>query len=74
MLVINEWYGRLGNNVLQETSCRRHDRAEELLLTKFPSTTEECFTILQDENVMMDMTVQQMVFNNYTGEFKLIKT
>lgn len=63
-----------GESVLQSTSCGRYDRAQELLKDKIPSNFNECLTILKDEKVMMGITVQQMVFDNKTGEIKLIKT
>lgn len=64
----------LKEGVLQSTSCGRFDRAKALLQRSKPSNVEECFEILQDGQVMMGITVQQMVFNNRTGEIELIKT
>ncbi len=63
-----------GESVLQSTSCRRYDRTQELLKVKIPSNFQECFNILKDENIMMGITVQQMVFHNNTGQVELIKT
>ena len=51
------------DNILASTSCGRYDRTEELLLQKIPNTEQECFKILDDEKVKMQITVQQMVFN-----------
>lgn len=61
-------------NVLQATSCGRYNRVLELLAQKRPSYLEECLRILQDDQIKMSITVQQMVFNNGTGDIKLIKT
>ncbi len=63
-----------GESLLQSTSCGRYDRTQELLKNKIPSNFDECLNILKDEKVMMGITVQQMVFNNKTGEIELIKT
>jgi len=57
-------------NLLQETSCGRHDRALELLRVQPPKNTNDCIKILSDEKIQMQITVQQMVFNNVTGEIK----
>ena len=62
----------LSGGTLQETSCSRFDRASELILIQHPETTEACMHILQDTAVMMGITVQQMVFNNASGEIQLI--
>lgn len=62
-----------GESILQSTSCGRYDRAQELLSQGLPKNTEACFSILKDEKVMMGITVQQMVFENSTGEVSLIK-
>ena len=51
------------NNILVSTSCGRYDRTEALLLDKMPNDEEECFKILDDDKVKMQITVQQMVFN-----------
>ncbi len=78
-ITVTNDYKELENNlkdesVLQSTSCGRFNRAEELLLKELPTDFEQCFEILKDKNVMMGITVQQMVFKNKTGEVKLIKT
>ncbi len=78
-ITVTNDYKQLENNqteesVLQLTSCGRYDRTQKLLKDKIPSNLDECFNILKDEKVMMEITVQQMVFNNKTGEIKLIKT
>ncbi len=61
-------------SVLQATSCGRFERVSELLQHQLPCNVKECFKILQDKNVMMKLTVQQMVFDNATGDIELIKT
>ncbi|WNJ17133.1 C45 family autoproteolytic acyltransferase/hydolase [Pontibacter sp. G13] len=66
--------GESSESELQSTSCSRYDRASELLGHGLPVNSEGCFSILQDEKVMMGITVQQMVFNNHTGQVELIKT
>lgn len=63
-----------GESVLQSTSCGRYDRAMELLKDTTPANFKESLAILKDSNVMMKITVQQMLFNNKTGEIELIKT
>jgi acid ceramidase len=65
---------QLSDGVLQSTSCGRYDRANYLLTPEKPTTKERCLSILQDDSVMMGITVQQMVFNNRTGEIELVKT
>lgn len=66
--------GKSGESQLQATSCGRYNRACELISKKLPTNSGECLEILQDEKVMMGITVQQMVFNNKTGDIELIKT
>ncbi|MBW1297333.1 C45 family autoproteolytic acyltransferase/hydolase [Aquimarina litoralis] len=61
-------------NILQESSCGRYDNAQELLSNQLPKNDQECMEILQNENIMMGITVQQMVFHNNSGKIKLIKT
>lgn len=78
-ITVTNDYKKLENNnkeesVLQSTSCDRFNRTQELLENQIPTDYENCFNILKDERVMMGITVQQMVFNNKTGEIKLIKT
>lgn len=71
ILVTND-YKKIQNNtsgtsVLQATSCGRYERAESLLKIAIPDKLERCMDILQDEDVKMNITVQQMVFDNKTG-------
>ncbi|NOS93253.1 MAG: linear amide C-N hydrolase [Cyclobacteriaceae bacterium] len=78
-IIVTNDYKKLENNtqgesVLQSTSCGRFDRTQELLENQTPTDFVKCFDILQDKNVMMGITVQQMVFINETGEIKLLKT
>ena len=78
-IIVTNDYKKLENNltgesVLQLTSCGRYDRTQELLKNKIPSNFDECLNILKDKKVIMGITVQQTVFNNKTGEIRLIKT
>jgi len=78
-ITVTNDYKKLENNtteesLLQSTSCGRFNRTQELLEKQIPNDYAKCFDILKDENVMMGITVQQMVFINETGEIKLIKT
>ncbi len=78
-IIVTNDYKKLENNtkeesVLQSTSCGRFNRTQELLEKQIPTDFKSCFDILKDKDVMMDITVQQMVFNNQTGEISLIKT
>jgi len=61
----------LGNNILQVTSCGRYERAETLLKKTTPDNLEGCMKVLRDEGVKMNITVQQMVFDNKTGDIYL---
>lgn len=61
-------------SVLQSTSCGRFDRACELASVNQPKTAAECLQILKDDSVMMGITVQQMVFDNETGDILAVKT
>lgn len=63
----------VGGSILQSTSCGRHDRAEELIRMNSPKNSEDCLGILRDNDVIMNITVQHMVFNNRTGEITFIK-
>jgi acid ceramidase len=77
-IVVTNDYKQLQNNtigksILQTTSCGRYDRTEELIRINPPRNIQQCFKILQDEKIKMNITVQQMVFENATGEIELIK-
>ncbi len=52
---------------LAETSCSRFERAGELVAEQKPRTPAECFSVLNDANVRMDITVQSMVFSASKG-------
>jgi acid ceramidase len=56
-------------NELMQTSCSRYDRIAELLLAKPPYHLDACIAPLQDDGVMMNITVQQMVFRARTGDY-----
>ncbi len=78
-IIVTNDYKQLENNtsgesILQSTSCGRYDRAEQLINTRFPKDSKDCLEILKDDDVMMNITVQQMVFNTKTGDITLIKT
>jgi len=60
--------GTLTGNHLQETACRRFDRATELLEQGLPLDAAACLRILADPAVRMSITVQQMVMRPKTGE------
>ena len=52
---------------LRETSCNRLDRIDEVFAGQAPANPEDCFTLLNDEEVRMDITMQRMVFQASTG-------
>ncbi|WP_420571056.1 C45 family autoproteolytic acyltransferase/hydolase [Kordia sp.] len=62
------------NSILQATSCGRFDTATELLQKHEVVEELDCLEVLQNENVIMGITVQQMVFNVHTGKIKLVCT
>ncbi|WP_196887840.1 C45 family autoproteolytic acyltransferase/hydolase [Aureivirga sp. CE67] len=72
-IVVTNDYKKLENtnfsqNLLQETSCGRFNKTDELLNQKNPENLEDCISILKNPEIQMGITVQQMVFNNNTGE------
>lgn len=78
-IVVTNDYKQLENHkteesLLQTTSCGRYERATELLNRTNPTTVDQCLAILKDDQVMMSITVQQMIFDNQLGTIKLIKT
>lgn len=78
-IAVTNDYKKLQNTLsdggeLRATSCGRYDRALKLLSQQVPDDYDKCLKILKDESVMMGITVQQMVFNNSTGEITLVKT
>jgi len=62
------------DNILQNTSCSRYERTEQLLTANTPKSKEACLSILKDDGIMMGITVQQMVFQIATGDILLKKT
>lgn len=60
-------------SILQQTSCRRYDRASMLAEQMKPLSQEDCLRILQDKDIQMSITVQQMVFDNASGSILLRK-
>ena len=61
------------NSLLQSTSCRRFDQTIYRLKKQLPLDTATCLSILKDEKIQMGITVQQMVFDNLSGEISLIR-
>jgi hypothetical protein len=53
---------------LAATCCQRFERVEALIANRRPQTPADCFRYLNDPQVRMDMTVQQMVFRAATGQ------
>ena len=77
-IIVTNDYKELENlqaeaSILQTTSCGRYDRTKELLDSKMPANFQDCFRVLQDDNVIMGITVQQMVIENLTGDVELIR-
>lgn len=58
-------------NTLQATSCGRFDSAGRLLSSQEKYDEKTCMAILKNPDVMMEITMQQMVFHNKTGEISL---
>jgi len=77
-IIVTNDYKKLENgeasNMLRDTSCFRYDRIQALLRKRAISGPEKCFSILKDPMIKMPITVQQMVFDNTTGDVYLIKT
>lgn len=65
--VLNVGIGSAPSELLA-TSCQRFERIEALIGNRRPESPEDCFRYLNDPQVRMNMTVQQMVFNAATGE------
>ena len=49
------------------TSCNRFRRVETLVCSERPQNPDDCFAVLADPAVKMNITVQQMVFRASTG-------
>ena len=60
------------NNLLQTTSCGRFDRTSELLKDRQRDHGRSFADILKDPEIKMMITVQQMVFDNATGEIEMV--
>jgi hypothetical protein len=56
-----------GISELARTSCGRFDRVAELLHRQPPTTTAECFGVLGDSRVRMNITMQSMVMLSRSG-------
>ncbi len=52
---------------LQQTSCRRFERATRLLENGLPTDSADCFAMLEDEMIKMRITVQHMVMSAAKG-------
>lgn len=52
---------------LQATSCARYDRASWRVHAERPASAADCFAILNDRGIKMDITVQQMVMSAKSG-------
>ncbi len=75
-LVVTNGYLKMANkniesDVLQESSCGRQDRTLELLNKVKPESIQDCFQILDDAKIKMNITMQQMVFNVNKGTISL---
>lgn len=46
---------------IYQTACNRYDAATARLSSTLPQSFEQCFDVLDDEQIRMQMTVQQMV-------------
>ncbi|MGD1846922.1 MAG: carcinine hydrolase/isopenicillin-N N-acyltransferase family protein, partial [Salibacteraceae bacterium] len=67
-------YRRSEEELLASTSCQRFDQACLRLFDGLPKTLEDCVTILQDAAIQMEITVQQMAFENASGRHLALKT
>lgn len=75
-IVVSNHYMRIANrfdegNILQNTSHIRYYHTIDLLNKNTPTDYIGCFDILCNKLVMQDMTVQQMVFDNKTGDIRI---
>ncbi len=55
-------------SALLASTCERLDRVGQLLKKRRPENPDDCFQYLNDPDVRMNITVQQMVFRAATGE------
>lgn len=71
IIVTNDYkkinYKSNNQSALKDTSCGRYNRTQLLLERELPSNPIDCFSILNDKAVKMQITVQQMVFNPQQG-------
>jgi acid ceramidase len=58
---------RANTGTLQATSCGRYDRASWRVHAERPANADQCYAILDDERVRMEITVQQMVMSARAG-------
>ncbi len=58
-------------NPLHASTCKRLERMEELLKKKSVTEAKDCFAVLNDTEIKMDITMQQMVFQVEKGEYWL---
>ena len=65
--LLKETGNNSNENILAQTSCQRYERTKFLLGSRPITAPEDCLGILKDEDVKMNITVQQMVFNNRKG-------
>lgn len=67
IIVTNDYqlmdYETRTDNALSSSSCGRYDQTKKYLEHSCPSNLTECFQVLDDPKVKMQITVQQMVFN-----------
>lgn len=68
--IVNETHNE---NLLTATSCGRYDKTKKLLTQQLPKDAPSCFKILDDKEVKMEITVQQMVFNAAENKILLKK-
>ena len=64
---ILEQSGVKSDNLLAQTSCSRFDQTNKLLNLQKVQSMTDCLGILKDDKVQMGITVQQMIFDNRTG-------
>lgn len=64
-------HGADASGDIYDTTCRRFDGTARCLGSRIPATFDECFNVLDKENVKMRITVQQMVMCAATGKLKV---
>jgi len=77
IIVTNDYqkiaYESKNQSALKDTSCGRYNQTQLLLEKKLPKNPSDCFQILNDKAVKMQITVQQMVFNAKLGLIEVKK-